>query len=92
MAEPSSEEGDAPGGLRRVVVIVLTSSYRIRGEIALGPGQRVTDYVTAARNFIAVTDAQVRTLDGAFLFDAEFLNVHRDHIEVIAPEALTRDA
>ncbi|MEE4359954.1 MAG: hypothetical protein V2I63_00370 [Pseudomonadales bacterium] len=78
------------GALRRVVVIILTSTYRIRGEVALAEGERITDYVTAARTFIAVTHAQVRTTEGALLFDAEFLNVHRDHIEVIAPETLTR--
>lgn len=80
-------EGNQSGLTKRPVVI-LTGTYRIRGEIALAPDERVTDYVTSARNFIAVTSAEVRAEDGRIVFQAEFLNVHRDHIEVIAPAEL----
>lgn len=80
-------EGNESGMTKRAVVI-LTGTYRIRGYIALAPGERVTDYVTSARNFIAVTDAEVRAEDGGIVFQAEFLDVHRDHIEVIAPAEL----
>ena len=76
-------------GKSRRPVIILTGTYRIRGEIALAPDERVTDYVNSARNFVAVTAAEVRTEDGRIVFSAEFLNVHRDHIEVIAPAELT---
>lgn len=77
-------------GLVRTSVIILTENYRIKGMIAIAPDERVTDYVTSAKNFIAVTNAEVRANDGRIIFNAEFLNVHRDHIEVIAPEHLTR--
>ena len=40
-------------------VTILTGSYRIKGYIDLVPGARVTDYMTEAKNFIAVTDAEV---------------------------------
>ncbi len=76
-------------GAARTDVVILTENYRIRGEIALAPDERVTDYVTSAKNFIAVTQAEVRAIDGRIIFNTEFLNVHRDHIELIAPAALT---
>jgi hypothetical protein len=80
-------EGDS--GMTRTTVVILTSNYRIRGEISLAPEERVTDYVTSARNFIAVTNAEVRADDGRIIFNADFLNVHRDHVQVIAPFELT---
>ena len=82
-------EQEAESGMTRTSVIILTSDYRIRGEISLAPDERVTDYVTSARNFIAVTSAEVRANDGRIVFNADFLNVHRDHIQLIAPFELT---
>jgi hypothetical protein len=73
----------------RPTVVVLTQNFRIRGRIDCPPEERVTDYVVKAKSFIAVTDAEVRDFDGRVLFNAQFLNLHRDHIVVIAPEELT---
>ena len=50
------------------------------------PGARVTDYMTEAKNFIAVTDAEVWEAGERRVLAAPFLNVCRDHIQVIAPE------
>lgn len=71
----------------RTKVTILTASYRIKGYIDLLPGSRVTDYMTGAKEFIAVTDAEVWELEvgGRQLLAAPFLNVSRDHIQVIAP-------
>lgn len=80
---------DTDSGMTRTTVVILTSNYRIRGEISLAPDERVTDYATSARNFIAVTNAEVRADDGRIIFNADFLNVHRDHVQVIAPAELT---
>lgn len=88
MSEDTASGANATGMTKRPVII-LTGTYRIRGQISLPPDERVTDYVTSARNFIAVTDAEVRAEDGRIVFSSEFLNVHRDHIEVIAPAELT---
>jgi len=72
----------------RTKVTILTSSYRIKGYIELLPGARVTDYMTESRGFIAVTDAEVWdvALGGRQMITAQFLNVSRDHIQVIAPQ------
>lgn len=71
-------------------VIVLTDSFRIRGNIDLAPDERVTDYITSAKNFIALTQVEVRTHENTLVFVSDFINVHRDHIVVVAPEGLTR--
>ena len=71
----------------RTKVTILTSSYRIRGYIDVLPGARVTDFVVQAKDFIAVTDAEVYEpeLGGRQVLAAPFIDVHRDHIQVLAP-------
>jgi len=70
----------------RTKVIILTGSYRIKGYIDLVPGARVTDYMTEAKKFIAVTDAEVWEVGERRVLATPFLNVSRDHIQVITPE------
>jgi hypothetical protein len=76
-----------PAAETRTKVTIFTGSYRVKGYIDLIPGARVTDYMAEAKNFIAVTDAEVWELEvgGRQLMSAPFLNVSRDHIQVIAP-------
>ena len=71
----------------RTRVTIFTSAYRIKGYIDLLPGARVTDYMTEAKAFIAVTDAEVWELEigGRQLISAPFLNVSLEHIQVVAP-------
>jgi hypothetical protein len=77
---PPLEEG-------RTRVTILTGSYRIKGAIDLIPGARVTDFMEEAREFIAVTHAEVWELQvgGRLLLSAPFLNVSRTHIQIVAP-------
>ena len=71
----------------RTKVTIFTAAYRIKGYIDLIPGARVTDYMAEAKAFIAVTDAEVWELQlgGRQIIAAPFLNVCREHIQVIAP-------
>jgi hypothetical protein len=66
-------------------VTILTGTYRIKGNIDLLPGARVTDYMSEAKEFIAVTDAEVWEVVGRQVFTAPFVNVNRDHIQIISP-------
>lgn len=68
-------------------VTIFTSSYRVKGFIDLLPGARVTDFMAEAREFIAVTSAEVWELQpgGRQVASAPFLNVSRQHIEIILP-------
>jgi hypothetical protein len=71
----------------RTKVTIFTSTYRVRGFIDLVPGARITDFMSEARDFIAVTKAEVWELQpgGRQVAAAPFLNVSRDHIELILP-------
>ena len=66
-------------------VTILTDTYRIKCNIELLPGARITDYMTEAKEFIAVTDAEVWEVVGRQVFTAPFVNVNRDHIQIISP-------
>ncbi len=66
-------------------VTILTGNYRIKGNIDLLPGARVTDYMSEAKEFIAVTDAEVWEVVGRQVFTAPFVSVNKDHIQIISP-------
>ena len=66
-------------------VTILTGTYRIKGNIDLPPDARLTDYMVQSKEFIAVTDAEVWEVVGRQVFTAPFLNVNREHIQIIAP-------
>jgi len=70
----------------RTRVVILAGSYRIKGEIELLPGARITDYMVESKDFFAVTNAEVWDLEGRKIFAAPFLNVSRSHVVVIAPD------
>ncbi|HEX9672238.1 MAG TPA: hypothetical protein VGA12_02245 [Burkholderiales bacterium] len=67
-------------------VVIIAGSYRIKGEIELVPGARVTDYMLDAKAFFAVTKAEVWDLEGRRIFSAPFLNVSRDQVVIVAPD------
>ena len=66
--------------------MILTGTYRVKGYIELVPGARVTDYMVEAKDFIAVTDAEVRDLNDRHIMNTPFLNVSRDHIQIVSPQ------
>jgi hypothetical protein len=76
-----------PADNSRTKVTIFTGSYRIKGYIELIPGARITDFMTEAKPFIAVTDAEVWELEvgGRQLISASFIDVSRDHIQVVVP-------
>jgi len=67
-------------------VVILARSYRIKGHIHLQPGARVTDYMIDSKDFMALTDVEVWELAGRLVMQSPFINVSRDHIEVVAPD------
>ena len=66
-------------------VLIFTDNYRIRGKIALVPGARLTDYMLDAKPFIAAIAVEVQDKGGNLILKAPFLNINRDHIEMIVP-------
>ena len=74
-------------------VVILTTSYRIKGYIDVLPGARVTDYMVGAKGFIAVTEAEVWSITGnGLVLAAEFIDVARDQIQVITLQELTQSS
>jgi len=69
----------------RTKVTILTATYRIKGYIDLVPGARVTDYINDAKDFIAITDAEVRESEGRIVLHVPFLNLSRDHVVIVTP-------
>jgi len=69
-------------------VIILTTHYRIRGDIALLPDSRMTDYIVNSNDFIAVINAEVMDSQGMPILTTTFLNVHKQRIEAIMPADL----
>jgi hypothetical protein len=66
-------------------VTILTGTCRVKGYIDLMPGARVADYMVEARDFIAVTDAEVWEVGDRKPVTAPFLNVSRHPIRIITP-------
>jgi len=68
-------------------VTILTSAYRIKGYIDLIPGARLTDFIVEAKSFVAVTEAEVWELHlgGRQILTAPFIDVSRDHIQIVMP-------
>lgn len=67
-------------------VVILTRTYRIKGYIHMQPGARVTDYMIDSKDFMALTEVEVWDLGGRLILTAPFVNVSRDHIEIVTPE------
>ncbi len=76
-----------PAEENRTRVTILTGSHRIKGYIDLLPGARLTDFIVEAKSFVAVTDAEVWELHlgGRQVLAADFIDVSRDHIQIITP-------
>lgn len=72
--------------ISKTKVIILTRSYRIKGQIHLQPGARVTDFMIDSKNFMALTNVEVWDLGGRLMLSSPFVNVSRDHVEVITPD------
>lgn len=71
--------------LEKTNVTIYTQTFRIDGKINLAKGERLTDYIHAAKEFMAVTDATVSTVDDRVCYKTPFLTVQRERIEIIAP-------
>ena len=66
-------------------VTILTGTYRVKGYINLLTGARVTDYLVESKDFIALTNAEVWELGNRHVLNAPFINVSRNHIQIVMP-------
>jgi len=66
-------------------VMIWTDHFQISGKIAHFPDMRLTDYLNESNEFLAVTEATVKSLDMKTEFTASFLNIQRSKVEVVIP-------
>lgn len=76
----------------RTRVHIYTDQFIIDGEIGMFSDTRMTDYIISAHEFIAVTNARVLTPDEKVLFHTDFLNIQKNKIVIIVPEAEIKPA
>jgi Na+-transporting NADH:ubiquinone oxidoreductase subunit NqrA len=70
-----------------VQAMIYGNVFRIRGEVHILSGSRLTDALNSkAKDFIAVTDAQIRGLhEVRVIEEVAFVAVNRDAIMAIYP-------
>jgi hypothetical protein len=72
----------------KVPVILLTTSYRLEGEMHVVPGGRLLDEINKERDFIPITSATVYDISGETPLDTlDFIAVNKSLIIMVAPSA-----
>jgi hypothetical protein len=65
---------------------IFTRQFEIVGDLHIYPGVRLTDFMNESKDFISITDVEVRRPADGVLINAKFLNVRKHEIEIILPE------
>jgi len=70
----------------KVPVIILTTHYRLEGELHVAPGGRLLDEVNREREFLPITNATIYDISGETPLDTlDFIAVNRALIVMVAP-------
>ena len=70
----------------KIPVILLTTTYRLEGEMHVVPGGRLLDEINKERDFIPVTNATVYDISGETPLDTlDFLAVNKGLVVMVAP-------
>jgi hypothetical protein len=70
----------------RIPVILLTTSYRLEGEMHVVPGGRLLDEINKERDFIPLTNATVYDISGETPLDTlDFIAVNKNLVVMVAP-------
>jgi hypothetical protein len=67
---------------------IFTRQFEIVGDLHIYAGARLTDFMNESKDFISVTDVEVRRPADGTLINAKFLNVRKDGIEIILLEEM----
>ena len=68
-----------------VPAVIQTVIHRIEGSVHIRLDGRVKDELDSSELFLAVTNAKVFGLDGAVLYETEFMTVARSQIVWVIP-------
>lgn len=70
----------------KIPVILLTTTYRLEGEMHVVPGGRLLDEINKERDFIPVTNATVYDISGETPLDTlDFIAVNKSLVVMVAP-------
>ena len=70
----------------KIPVVLLTTSYRLEGEMHVVPGGRLLDEINKERGFVPLTNATVYDVTGETPLDTlDFIAVNKNLVVMIAP-------
>jgi len=70
----------------KIPVILLTTTYRLEGEMHVVPGGRLLDEINKERDFIPITNATVYDISGETPLDTlDFIAVNKSLVVMVAP-------
>lgn len=70
----------------KIPVILLTTTYRLEGEMHVVPGGRLLDEINKERGFIPITNATIYDISGDAPLDTlDFIAVNKSLVVMIAP-------
>jgi hypothetical protein len=64
---------------------IQTMTHRIRGWVHVRKGERLSDEINKADHFLAVTGAEIYSLEGEILYTSDFMAINCDHIVWLMP-------
>ncbi|MCD4784553.1 MAG: hypothetical protein K8T10_12090 [Candidatus Eremiobacteraeota bacterium] len=72
----------------KIPVILLTTTYRLEGEMHVVPGGRLLDEINKERDFLPITNATVYDISGETPLDTlDFIAVNKSLVVMVAPSA-----
>ncbi len=74
-----------------VQTVIQTSTNRIRGNMYVRAGERVSDYLNKSADFLPITDAEIYDLNGNRLYRAPFLAVNMNLVVWVMPQEKVND-
>jgi hypothetical protein len=74
-----------------VLCQIQTITHRIRGNVHVRKGERLSDEINQANLFLAVTNAEIFSLEGEIVYTNDFLAINREHIVWLTPIEESQD-
>lgn len=76
------------------VIVAYTYQFKIKGTVFIPPGSRLSDFMSGLgqKKFIPVVDALVTDIFGNEICRSRFLELNRDEIIFLLPEAGVKKA
>jgi hypothetical protein len=68
-----------------VPAVIQTVMHRIEGSVHIRVDERVKDELDRGELFLAVTNAKIFGLDGAMLYETDFMTISRSQIVWVIP-------